>query len=149
MRNVYLFTLFACVLLVSILSVLILWVLFSFVGVPGRQILLTAALGYFPERLEVTLPHRGELRGLEVQLVSFRLRILDEFRTAAAPRLESPAAFDLHTPREIADGGSAELVALAQLVEETSYSTRAAAPEDLARAATLRKRSLDRPERTP
>jgi len=122
---------------------------FELTADPGRHAVVVDAPGYVPEWFWADLPHRGQLRGIEVLLQPFRLRVLAEFRAAAAPLLKDPAQFDFQTPREIARSGGAELRALAQLVEATSYSPRPVAADDVAHAQMLRERALDHSRPVP
>jgi hypothetical protein len=111
---------------------------------PGDHALLAACEGYSPEPFRARLPHAGELAAVEIALVPLRLRILAHLRAAAAPLLPSSAAFDLETPREIGARGDANLRALAELVEKTSYGRAVPGPSDVERAEALARGSLER-----
>jgi hypothetical protein len=114
----------------------------------GQHLLRIVAAGYIEESFAVTLPHRGELRGLAVHLCPFRLRVLEEFRLAAQPLLAGHAEFDVRTPRELAPRGGPALSELAALVEETSYSGRdpSSAVVETAKALGLRERNRRNPQ---
>src|SRR5262249_61933702 len=107
----------------------------------GSHELVVKADGYCDEAFTVVVPHRGQLRGVEVRVAPIRLRVLEAFRAAAAPAL-GDRAFDLSTPREIAPLGGPALAQLAALVEETNYSGRPAEPEQAERARVLAEEEL-------
>lgn len=114
---------------------------------PGRHEVEVQAEGYLPERFVAQLPHRGELRAVQVALLPIRARIMAAWREAAAPLLP-PAEAATATPRELlrqvrealqaaAEGRSLQrrgaplaavpplaLGRLTDVVEETYYSGR-------------------------
>jgi hypothetical protein len=116
---------------------------FSLILAAGSHDLLVRAEGYCDETFNVAVPHRGQLRGVEVRIAPIRLRVLEAFRAASAPAM-GDRNFDVATPREIAPRGGPALAQLAQLVEDTNYSGRAASPEQLERAQKLAREELTR-----
>jgi len=89
---------------------------------------------YVAESFEVVIPHRGELRGAEIDLVEVRERIFDLYRDAALPHLPSPELWGIWTPRQIIDhvkaisGPAPALERLTAFVEDSYFSQRR--PED-------------------
>ncbi len=90
---------------------------------------VVARTAYCTERFEMTLPHRGELRGARVELMPVRERIFRIYRDAALPLLPDPATWGIWTPRQIFDHVRAHrpaeaLAALTDFVEERYLSQR-------------------------
>lgn len=88
-----------------------------------------AALGHVTERFVVTIPHRGELRGVRVDLVPVRERVFQLYRRAAEPVLPDSRLWGIWSPRQIVDHvrGKRPSPALAELtdfVEEVYFSPR-------------------------
>jgi hypothetical protein len=88
-----------------------------------------AAHGYCTERFVVSIPHRGELRGVRLDLLAVRERIFQLYREAAQPLLPSPELWGIWTPRQIVDHvrtrrPAAALAALTDFVEERYFSQR-------------------------
>lgn len=99
-----------------------------------------AAAGHVTERFTVTIPHRGELRGVRVDLVPVRERVFQLYRRAAEPLLPDPRMWGIWSPRQIIDhvrgrAPSAALADLTDFVEEIYFSARVAAEAVLPRAA--------------
>lgn len=91
-----------------------------------------AAEGHVTERFTVTIPHRGELRGVRVDLVPVRERVFQLYRRAAEPALPEPRLWGVWSPRQIVDHVRAKrpspaLADLTDFVEEVYFSGRLAA----------------------
>jgi hypothetical protein len=114
---------------------------FSLTLSAGSHEIVVRADGYCNETFSITVPHRGQLRGVEVRIAPIRLRVLECFRIAAAPSL-GDRMFDLVTPREIAPLGGQALSELAALVEETNYSGRPPASQQVEHARRLAEEEL-------
>ena len=89
-----------------------------------------AAPGHVTERFAVTIPHRGELRGVRVDLVPVRERVFQLYRRAAEPILPEPRLWGIWSPRQIVDHvrgkrPSPALADLTDFVEEIYFSARA------------------------
>ncbi|MBI4508215.1 MAG: carboxypeptidase regulatory-like domain-containing protein [Deltaproteobacteria bacterium] len=85
--------------------------------------------GFVTERFEVSIPHRGELRGMRIDLIPVRERAFAMYRGVAARLLPSPDLWGVWTPREICRHARGQLPGgplrdLTDLVEETYYSSR-------------------------
>jgi hypothetical protein len=90
-----------------------------------------AAPGHVTETFVVSIPHRGELRGVRVDLVPVRERVFQLYRRAAEPLLPEPRLWGVWSPRQIVDHvrGKHPTPALAELtdfVEEIYFSPRLA-----------------------
>ena len=99
-----------------------------------------AAAGHVTERFAVTLPHRGELRGVRVDLVPVRERVFQLYRRAAEPVLPQPQLWGIWSPRRIVDHvrskrPSPALAELTDFVEEIYFSPRLAAETVLLQAS--------------
>ncbi len=93
-----------------------------------------AAPGHVAERFTVTVPHRGELRGVRIDLVPVRERVFSIYRHAAMPLLPRPELWGIWSPRQIVDHVRAKrppaaLAALTALVEEVYFSARVSEEE--------------------
>ena len=89
------------------------------------------APGHVTETFVVSIPHRGELRGVRVDLVPVRERVFQLYRRAAEPLLPEPRLWGVWSPRQIVDHvrGKHPTPALAELtdfVEEVYFSPRVA-----------------------
>jgi hypothetical protein len=98
-----------------------------------------AAPGHVTERFSVTIPHRGELRGVRVDLVPVRERVFQLYRRAAEPVLPETRLWGVWSPRQIVDHVRAKrpspaLADLTDFVEEVYFSGRLAAETVLAEA---------------
>ncbi|HEV7557363.1 MAG TPA: carboxypeptidase regulatory-like domain-containing protein [Kofleriaceae bacterium] len=101
-----------------------------------------AAPGHVTERFVVTIPHRGELRGVRIDLVPVRERVFQLYRRAAEPVLPESRLWGIWSPRQIVDHvrskrPSPALAELTDFVEEIYFSPRLAA-EDLLVQAEVR-----------
>lgn len=97
-----------------------------------------------PEHARLELPHRGNLRGLRVDLVPVRVRILELYRQVALDLLPKPRLWARWTPRDLLHhvrrGGPAispALAELSELLERAYWSEQIATEDDLRRARAL------------
>ena len=119
---------------------------------PGEWRASVAADGHVTERFAVTIPHRGELRGVRVDLVPVRERVFQLYRRAAEPVLPEARLWGIWSPRQIVDHvrGKRPTPALAELtdfVEEIYFGPRLAAEGVLELAADRVDRAIQ--ERAP
>jgi hypothetical protein len=89
------------------------------------------APGHVTEKFVVSIPHRGELRGVRVDLVPVRERVFQLYRRAAEPILPEPRLWGVWSPRQIVDHvrskrPSPALADLTTFVEEIYFSARLA-----------------------
>ena len=99
-----------------------------------------SAPGHVTETFAVSIPHRGELRGVRVDLVPVRERVFQLYRRAAEPILPDPRLWGVWSPRQIVDHvrgrrPSPALAALTSLVEEIYFSSRLAGEAVIPHAA--------------
>lgn len=99
-----------------------------------------AAPGHVTEKFVVSIPHRGELRGVRVDLVPVRERVFQLYRRAAEPILPEPRLWGVWSPRQIVDHvrskrPSPALADLTDFVEEIYFSPRLAAETVLPEAS--------------
>lgn len=97
----------------------------------GEWIAEVAAPGHVTEKFVVSIPHRGELRGVRVDLVPVRERVFQLYRRAAEPILPEPRLWGVWSPRQIVDHvrskrPSPALADLTNFVEEIYFSARLA-----------------------
>ena len=98
---------------------------------PGAWQATITAGGHIGEQVNVTIPHRGEMRGVAIDLVPVRERVFHLYRRAAEPLLPKPALWGIWSPRQIVDHvrsrrPSPALTELTNLVEEVYFSPRLA-----------------------
>lgn len=98
------------------------------------------AAGHVTEQFAVTIPHRGELRGVRIDLVPVRERVFQLYRRAAEPQLPESRLWGIWSPRQIVDHvrskrPSPALADLTDFVEEIYFSPRLAAEAVLPQAA--------------
>jgi hypothetical protein len=98
---------------------------------PGEWRAEIAAAGHLTERFAITIPHRGELRGVRVDLVPVRERVFQLYRRAAEPVLPEARLWGIWSPRQIVDHvrskrPSPALADLTDFVEEIYFSPRVA-----------------------
>lgn len=98
-----------------------------------------SAPGHVTERFTVSIPHRGELRGVRVDLVPVRERVFQLYRRAAEPVLPETRLWGVWSPRQIVDHVRAKrpspaLADLTDFVEEVYFSGRLAAETVLTEA---------------
>jgi hypothetical protein len=97
----------------------------------GHHEVTVRALGFVTERFLIGVPHRGELRGVRVDVVPVRVRVIEVYRDAVLGLLPDPDRLWVWTPREVLghtpgtpSDEAAPLPSLTRLVEETYYSGR-------------------------
>jgi carboxypeptidase family protein len=95
----------------------------------GEWVAEVAAPGHVTEKFVVSIPHRGELRGVRVDLVPVRERVFQLYRRAAEPILPEPRLWGIWSPRQIVDHvrskrPSPALADLTSFVEEVYFSSR-------------------------
>jgi hypothetical protein len=114
-----------------------------------------AAPGHLTERFAVTIPHRGELRGVRIDLVPVRERVFQIYRRAAEPVLPEPRLWGVWSPRQIVDHvrrkrPSPALAELTDFVEEVYFSPRLAAESTVDQAHQWVDRAIqERARRSP
>ncbi len=96
---------------------------------PGEWRARVSTAGHVSERFMVTIPHRGELRGVHIDLVPVREKVWSMYRRAAQPKLPSPDLWGIWSPRQIVEHlrTGAPTPAFADLtgfVEEAFFSAR-------------------------
>ena len=99
-----------------------------------------AAPGHITERFVVSIPHRGELRGVRIDLVPVRERVFQLYRRAAEPVLPESRLWGIWSPRQIVDHVRAKrpspaLADLTDFVEEIYFSPRLAGESVLPHAS--------------
>lgn len=109
---------------------------------PGEWRAEVAAPGHVTERFGVSIPHRGELRDVRIDLVPVRERVFQLYRRAAEPLLPEPRLWGVWSPRQIVDHvrtqrPSPALADLTDFVEELYFSARLA-PESALPSASER-----------
>jgi hypothetical protein len=106
---------------------------------PGRYGVTVEAPGFLAERFVIALPHRGELRGVRVDLMPVRLRVLEAYRDVALALLPDPDLLWIWTPRELCARAAPAppLQALSRLLEECYYSGQPAPESAIAEAQRL------------
>jgi hypothetical protein len=103
---------------------------FAFERLPiGEWRVEVGAMGHVTERFGVSIPHRGELRGVRVDLVPVRERVFQLYRRAAEPSLPEARLWGIWSPRQIVDHvrqkrPSPALAELTDFVEEVYFSSR-------------------------
>jgi Carboxypeptidase regulatory-like domain len=98
---------------------------------PGDWVAEVLAAGHITETFAVSIPHRGELRGVRVDLVPVRERVFQLYRRAAEPILPEPRLWGVWSPRQVVDHvrskrPSPVLAELTDQVEEIYFSARLA-----------------------
>ena len=109
---------------------------------PGEWRAEVAAPGHVTEKFGVSIPHRGELRGVRIDLVPVRERVFQLYRRAAEPLLPEPRLWGVWSPRQIVDHVKSKrlspaLADLTDFVEEVYFSPRLA-PESVLSTASER-----------
>jgi carboxypeptidase family protein len=87
------------------------------------------ARGHVTETFTISIPHRGELRGVRVDLVPVRERVFQLYRRAAEPILPEARLWGVWSPRQIVDHirskrPSPALADLTDFIEEVYFSPR-------------------------
>jgi len=96
---------------------------------PGEWKAKVTAPGHVAERFALTVPHRGELRGVRIDLVPVREQVFSMYKVAAQPLLPEARLWGVWSPRQIVDHvrrqrPSPALGKLTDFVEETYFSAR-------------------------
>jgi hypothetical protein len=96
---------------------------------PGEWKAKVRAAGHVSERFTMTVPHRGELRGVRVDLVPVREQVFSMYKVAAQPQLPEARLWGVWSPRQIVDHvrrqrPSPALAELTDFVEEAYFSAR-------------------------
>lgn len=120
----------------------------------GEWVAEVAASGHVKETFAVAIPHRGELRGVRVDLVPVRERVFQLYRRAAEPVLPEARLWGVWSPRQIVDHVRARrptpaLADLTDFVEEIYFSPRVAEETVLAAASEQVDRAIHERARTP
>jgi hypothetical protein len=109
----------------------------------GPLALEASCPGYVTERAQLELPHRGSLRGMRIDLVPVRVRILEIYRQVALDLLPKPRLWARWTPRDLlahvrrrAEVDPA-LDELSELLERVYWSDAVPDEDDLRRARAL------------
>ena len=113
-----------------------------------------AAPGHVTEKFGVSIPHRGELRNVRVDLVPVREKVFQLYRRAAEPVLPEPRLWGVWSPRQIVDHVKSKrptpaLAELTDFVEELYFSSRLAAESVLPGASERVDRAIRERIRTP
>src|SRR6185295_7875997 len=92
------------------------------------------------EKFVVSIPHRGELRDVRVDLVPVREKVFQLYRRAAEPVLPESRLWGIWSPRQIVDHVRAKrpspaLAELTDFVEELYFSSRTAGESILTHAS--------------
>lgn len=108
----------------------------------GEWRVAVRARGYITEEFAITIPHRGELLGAQIDMLSVRERIFALYREVAQPLLPSPGLWGVWTPRQIfkhvrAQRPASALSVLTDFVEESYFSQRTPTEEILGHAEAL------------
>lgn len=106
---------------------------------PGEWRAEVAAPGHCTEKFGVSIPHRGELRGVRIDLVPVREKVFQLYRRAAEPLLPEARLWGVWSPRQVVDHvrskrQSPALADLTDFVEEVYFSPRLAPETILATA---------------
>ena len=101
---------------------------------PGEWRAEVVRRGHVTERFAVSVPHRGELRGVRVDLMPVRERIFTLYKRAALPVLPDPARWGIWSPRQVFEHvrGRRPAKALADLTDfvESAYFSGVVPDED-------------------
>lgn len=120
---------------------------------PGVWSTEVVAPGHVTETFTVTIPHRGELRGVRIDLVPVRERVFQLYRRAAEPALPEPRLWGIWSPRQIVEHVRAQqpspaLAELTDFVEEVYFSPRLALETVLPQASERVERAVRERART-
>jgi hypothetical protein len=110
----------------------------------GTYVIVAAAPGFVPVSLRVTVPHRGELRGLVIRLLSVRRRVMQVYLDVIRPLLPDAGLARYWTPFEATrhvlrqqPGPPPGLVRLTELAAHVYYAEAPPAPEAIDEAERL------------
>lgn len=95
----------------------------------GDWMVAVSATSHITEVFPISLPHRGELRGVRVDLVPVREKVFLLYQRAAMPVLPDPKLWGVWSPRQVVDHvratrPSPALAKLTDFVEEVYFSAR-------------------------
>ncbi|MEZ4359744.1 MAG: carboxypeptidase regulatory-like domain-containing protein [Kofleriaceae bacterium] len=95
----------------------------------GEWRVSVSAPSHITESFTISLPHRGEFRGVRVDLVPVREKVFLLYQRAAQPLLPDPKLWGVWSPRQVVDHvrgnrPSAALADLTDFVEEVYFSSR-------------------------
>lgn len=95
----------------------------------GDWMVAVSATSYITEVFPIFVPHRGELRGVRVDLVPVREKVFLLYQRAAMPVLPDPRLWGVWSPRQVVDHvratrPSPALAKLTDFVEEVYFSAR-------------------------
>jgi hypothetical protein len=96
---------------------------------PGDWMVSVSAVSHITEAFPIGVPHRGELRGVRVDLVPVREKVFLLYQRAAMPVLPDPKLWGVWSPRQVVDHvratrPSPALAKLTDFVEEVYFSAR-------------------------
>jgi hypothetical protein len=96
---------------------------------PGDWMVSVSAISHITESFSIAVPHRGELRGVRVDLVPVREKVFLLYQRAAMPVLPDPRLWGVWSPRQVVDHvratrPSPALAKLTDFVEEVYFSAR-------------------------
>lgn len=96
----------------------------------GEWTASVSASSHITEAFPIVVPHRGELRGVRVDLVPVREKVFLLYQRAAMPVLPDPKLWGVWSPRQVVDHvratrPSPALAKLTDFVEEVYFSARA------------------------
>lgn len=119
----------------------------------GDWLVEVTAHGHVTEKFMISIPHRGELRGVRVDLVPVRERVFQLYRRAAEPVLPEPRLWGVWSPRQIFDHVRSKrptpaLADLTSFVEEIYFSPRIAGETVLPHASEQVDRAIRERART-
>lgn len=95
----------------------------------GDWLVAVSAISHITETFPIFVPHRGELRGVRVDLVPVREKVFLLYQRAAMPVLPDPRLWGVWSPRQVVDHvratkPSPALAKLTDFVEEVYFSAR-------------------------
>ncbi len=95
----------------------------------GDWLVSVGAFAHITETFPIFVPHRGELRGVRVDLVPVREKVFLLYQRAAMPVLPDPRLWGVWSPRQVVDHvrttkPSPALAKLTDFVEEVYFSAR-------------------------
>jgi hypothetical protein len=96
---------------------------------PGDWVVEVSATSHITETFPLAIPHRGELRGVRVDLVPVREKVFLLYQRAAMPVLPDPKLWGVWSPRQVVDHVRASrpspaLATLTDFIEEVYFSAR-------------------------